>query len=197
MKIKKVIISTITVLIAATAVFIVINRTNRSDDGTAASLYVPEEYGVAVETKRAEYGYIIPSIKASGLVRGLNEADLISETRGVINKVFKKIGENVKAGEAILSVDSDIAELNMLQAEQQFRSAGIDYESVKRAYERGSASEAEMLRAQSQLAGAEAQYKSASKSFENSVIKAPYSGFLADLESQAGVGNYIAHRQGY
>lgn len=191
MKSVRIIVIIAAVLAAAAVVFFVI-RPGNADGGTSASLYVPEERGVAVETSKAEIGMIIPSVKASGLIRGKNEAVLISETRGIVNNIYKNIGERLEAGDPVLSVDSDIAELNMLQTEQQYRSAEIDYESVKRAYEKGSASETEMLRAKSQLAGAEAQYRNAVKSYENSVIKAPYSGYLADFESSAGIGNYIS-----
>ena len=193
MKVKRtVIIVAIIIAAAAAALYFFVFKPGASDVDSAASLYVPGERGVAVETAEAEYGLIIPSIKASGLVRGKKEAVLISETRGIVKEVYKKIGDRVEEGEAILSVDSDIAELSMLQAEQQLQSSRIDYESVKRAYDRGGASEAEMLGARSRLAGAEAQYKNAVNRYENSVIKAPYAGFLADIESSAGIGNYIS-----
>ncbi|HAK44494.1 MAG TPA: hypothetical protein DCO79_01045 [Spirochaeta sp.] len=190
MKSRRIILIVIIIMLAAAVSFFLL-RPDTSDENSAASLYVPEEPAIAVEAARAEMGMVIPSIQSSGLIRGSNEAVIISETRGVIVEVYSKIGAFINEGDPILSVDSNVAELSMYQSEQQFRSAEIDYASVKRAYDRDSASEAEMLRAKSQLAGAEAAYKDSVKRFENSTVKAPFSGFLADLESSLSQGNYI------
>lgn len=191
MKSKKVIVVILAAIILISGVSFFLLRPS-SDESSAASLYVPEEPGIAVEAALAGYGMVIPSVNSSGLVRGKNEAVIISETRGVIVEVYNKIGTYMEKGAPVLSVDSNIAELSKLQAEQQYRSAQIDYEAVKRAYEKGSASEAEILRVQGQLAGAEALYKASVNSFENSVIKVPFSGFLADIDSSLSVGNYIS-----
>ena len=193
MKKRSILILIVLIIIILSAVlYIYIVKPGPSDENSAASLYVPEEPGIAVEAVRAESGVVIPSIKSSGLIRGKNEAVIISETRGVIENVYANIGAFLEEGDSILSVDSNVAELSMLQAEQQFRSAQIDYNAVKRAYDSGSASEAEMLRAQSQLAGAEAQYRDAGNRFENAVVKAPFAGYLADIESSLSIGNYIS-----
>lgn len=192
MRRRNIIVIAVIAVVALSGIYFFILRADPSDVSSAASLYVPEETGIAVEAVTAELGVVIPSIKSSGLLRGKKEAVIISETRGVIVKVFKNIGASVNKGDSILSVDSNVAELSMLQADQQFQSAKIDYNSVKRAYDSGNASESEMLRVKSQLAGAEALYKESSNRFENATVKAPFSGFLADLESNLSVGNYIS-----
>ena len=193
MKSKKIVVISIIIAVLAVAVaaVLIFKSKTSADYSSAASLYVPEEPGIAVEAVTAEFGKVIPQINASGLIRGKNEAVIISETRGVIDRVYAEIGSFIDKGEPILSVDSNVAKLSMQQAEQQFRSAEIDYKSVKRAYDGGSASEAELLRVQGQLAGAEASYEDSLNRYENSVVKAPFSGFLADLESNLGIGNYI------
>ena len=184
------VITVITIAVAAAVFFITVRR--GSDENSAASLYVPEEPGVAVEAWRADYGTVIPSIEASGLVTGKNEAVLISETRGVIENVSAEIGGYLEKGQAVLNVDNSVAALSMAQAQEQLRSAEIDYKAVMRAFEGGSASEAEAARSRGQLSGAEAAYENAVNLFENTVVKAPFSGFLADLENGIGGGNYIS-----
>lgn len=191
MKVKKIVIILI-IAVAAAVTVIYINLGRNSDADSAASLYIPDKTGVAVEASRADYGTVIPFIEASGLITGKNEVVLVSETRGVIEEVYAGIGESVKKGEAVLSVDDSVAELSMLQAEQQLRSIEFDYNAVKRAHEGGSASDAELVRSRGQLSGAEAAYEEAVNRFENTLVKAPFDGFLADIESGIGRGNYIS-----
>ena len=192
MKAKRTIFIISLILIITTGILIFVLRAESFDAGSAASLYVPDEPGIAVEAVLSEMGKVIPQIKSSGLIRGKNEAVIISETRGVIKEVYEEIGAFVSKDDPIMSVDSSLAGLSMRQAEQQLKSAEIDYKSVKRAYDQGSASESEMLKVQSRLAGAEAVYEDSVNRFQNSVIKAPVDGFLADLESSLSVGNYIS-----
>ncbi|MBI9107598.1 MAG: efflux RND transporter periplasmic adaptor subunit [Spirochaetales bacterium] len=191
MKIRRIVIIAV-IIVAATAAIVYIRGKKSYDDNSAASLYIPEKPGIAVEAYRASYGTVIPFVEASGLITGKNEAVLVSETRGVIKKVSADIGSFLKKGDAVLSVDSSVAELSMVQAEQQLKSIQIDYNSVKRAYEGGSASEAELVRSRGQRSGAEAAYEDAVRRFENTVIKAPFDGYLADIESGIGTGNYIS-----
>jgi len=192
MKKGLIILIIVIVVAAAGAVTFFLTRNEDIDAVGAASLYVPDETGIAVEAYKASYGTVIPSIKASGLIAGRNEAVLVSETRGVIESVSAEIGSFVRKGDPVLSVDRSIAELSMNQAEQQFRSAEIDYAAVKRAYDSGSASEAELRRSRGQLSGAEAAYQNAVKRFKNTVIQAPFDGFLADMENGISIGNYIS-----
>ncbi len=192
MKVGRVVIIVVIIIVVVAGVFLYIYRGGSSDDGTAASLYIPDEPGVAVEAVEAQYGMAISTINASGLIRGKNEAVIISETRGNIVEVYAEIGSFIDKGDAVLSVDSNVAKLSMLQAEQQFKSAEIDYNSVKRAYDGGSASEAELVRVQGQFAGAEALYRDAVKRYQNTVVKAPFDGYLADMESSIGIGSYIS-----
>ena len=192
MKMKGIAVILIAVAVVAAGIYFFILRSASSDVDSAASLYIPEEPGLAVEAVVADYGNVIPSVKSSGLIRGMNEAVVISETRGVIVEVFKKIGDAVVKGDPILRVDGNTAEYSMIQAEQQLKSAEIDNKAVNRAFEGGNASESELLAVQSRLAGAKAQYEDAAKRFKNSVIKAPIDGFLADIESNLSIGNYIS-----
>lgn len=191
MKKRRIVIIAVIVVAAAAAV-VYISGNKSYDDNSAASLYVPEKPGIAVEAYRADYGTVIPSIEASGLITGRNEAVLVSETRGVIEEVSGEIGSYIRKGDAVLSVNSSVAELSMIQAEQQLRSSEIDYNSVKRAYEGGSASEAELVRSRGQRSGAEAAFEDAVRRFDNTTVKAPFDGFLADIENGIGTGNYIS-----
>ncbi len=192
MKKRNVLIIIIVIAVAAVAAFLVIRLKGGVDENSSASLDKTDEAGIAVEAYHADYGSVIPSVNASGLITGKEEAVLVSETRGVIESVSAQIGDFLKKGDPILRVDSSVAKLSMSQAKQQLRSSQIDFDSVKRAYDGGNASEAELARSRGKLSGAEAAYENAVNRFENTVIKAPFDGFLADLEIGIGTGNFIS-----
>ncbi|MDC7227719.1 MAG: efflux RND transporter periplasmic adaptor subunit [Spirochaetales bacterium] len=191
MKSRRLIIIFLILAAVVLSAFYFLNRRS-TDQTSSSSLYVPEEPGIAVEAYRADFGSVIPSIEASGLVTGKQEAVIVSETRGVVEEVSAQIGEYLEKGAPVLRVDSSVAELSMSQAEQQLKSSQIDFNSVKRAYDGGSASEAELARSRGQFSGAEATYEDSLKRFENTVVKTPFAGFLADLENEIGTGNYIS-----
>ena len=179
------------VIILAAGVYIFGFRNDGADSGAAATLYVADETGIAVEAFRAGYDQLVPRIQSSGIIRGRNEAVIVSETRGLIEDVYVKIGDYVEKGDPVLRVDGRSAEAAMNQAFQQLNSADIDLRAVERAYRSGGASESELLTAQGRAAGAKAAYLDASERFENTTVKAPVSGFLADMENGLSSGNYI------
>ncbi len=182
----------IIIAVAVVAVLVVFRLKGGIDENSAASLYTTDEQGIAVEAYRVDYGSVIPSIKAAGLITGKEEAVIVSETRGVVKSVSAQIGDFLKKDDPILSVDRSVAKLSMSQAKQQLKSSQIEFDSVKRAYDSGNASEAELARSRGKLSGAEAAYENAVNRFENTVIKAPFEGFLSDLETGIGTGNFIS-----
>jgi len=189
---KRISLIIVLVIVVLSGTYLFINRNPDQDAMTAASLYVPDEPTIAVEAHRVRSGSVIPSIETSGLINGKNEAIIVSETRGVIEEVTAEIGSYLNEGDEILKVNNSIARLSMIQAEQQLESLEIDFAAVKRAYDSGNASASELTRTRGQLSGAKAAYEEALKRFENTIVKAPFDGFLADMEQEISQGNYIS-----
>lgn len=146
----------------------------------------------AVEALKVSEGSLITEINGSGTISGVKEALVVSETQGIIEEVSFELGTQVEKGETLVQVNSEIARLNMEQAREQLENAQIDYQSKQDLLEKGGASQAEVLRARSALRGAEAGYKQTQKAFEDCSITAPISGYIAEKQTNATIGNYLS-----
>lgn len=149
----------------------------------------PEPF--AVEAVRAEMGFLVESIESAGLVSGINEAVVVSETTGIIEEVQFELGQEVASGDLLVQVDDTIEQLNMEQAENQYETAMIDLNAKEQSFESGNVSRAALIQARSTAQGAKAQYERAKKAYEDCSIRSPISGFIASKESTVSVGNYL------
>jgi len=164
-----------------------------NDDVSSAS-WAPEpeaEKAGAVEVLEISSGRLYPSVEAAGVISGIREAYVVSETRGIIEEVTFEIGDPIAEGDLLLRVDDTIQELSMEQARQQFETARLDLEATEKFYVQGNASAAELTRARSAANGARAAYESALKVYEDTSVRAPISGAVAWKGRTATLGNYL------
>jgi len=147
---------------------------------------------LAVEALEVTRGDLVRNIEAAGIVSGINEAYVVSETRGIIQGVSFELGDRISSGQVLVKVDDTIPRLNMEQAKEQFEIAKLDLEATERLFNEGSASKAELARARSAVNGAQALYQSALKTFRDCTIRAPIGGYIAAKESGITLGNYLS-----
>jgi len=152
----------------------------------------PETKPLAVEALTVTRGELVRNIEASGIVSGINEAYVVSETQGIVQSVSFELGDRVSKGEVLVKVDDTIPRLNMEQAKEQFEIAKLDLEATETLFNDGSASKAELARARSAVNGAQARYQSALKTFRDCTIRAPIGGYIAEKESGITLGNYLS-----
>lgn len=147
---------------------------------------------VAVEAVEVTKGALQRDIEASGVVAGINEAFVVSETQGLIKSVSFELGDSVKKGSVLLRVDDQIAKLNMEQTAEQNETAQMNLKVTEKLHAKGSASKGELVRAQGAAKGAKAAYEAARKAYRDCTIRAPISGHIAAREPTVAVGNYLA-----
>lgn len=166
----------------------------KNSDGVSSASWSAKDAGetvLAVEALEVTKGKLYPAVKAASIVSGIQEADVISETSGVIEEVQFEIGDKVNKNDLLLRVDDTIAQLSMEQAKQQYEIAKIDLDSTEAFYSKGNASNAELARARSSANGARARYETARKVYEDSSLKAPITGAIAWKDPQTAIGNYL------
>ena len=151
-----------------------------------------EEPPLAVEVLEVSEGRLIPHVEGAGIISGIREAWVISETQGIIETVNFEIGDVLEKGEILLEVDDEILRLNMEQARQQYETAQLDLKATETFYRQGNASQTELNRARSAAAGAKAAFESAQKSYEDASVKAPIFGAVAWKSENAALGNYLS-----
>jgi RND family efflux transporter MFP subunit len=147
---------------------------------------------LAVEALTVTRGELVRNIEAAGIVSGINEAYVVSETQGIIQSVSFDLGNRITAGQVLVKVDDTIPRLNMEQAKEQFEIAKLDLEATEKLFDQGSASKAELARARSAVNGTQALYQSALKTYRDCTIRAPIGGYIAAKESAITLGNYLS-----
>lgn len=185
-----------TVLVAG---IVVLAACGRGEDGRsgatgdwAADQAAAEPQPLAVEALEASRAPILAFVEASGTVRGINEAMVISEVEGIIQRAPFDLGEYVEEGAVLAQVDATVARLNLEEARETAESARLELSAVQRRFEAGSASQTELTRARSTANGAQARLEAAQEQFDNHTIRAPIAGFIASRPSSIERGSYLS-----
>lgn len=142
--------------------------------------------GVIVEKKGLD-----KFIKSSGLVSGINEAYVVSETQGRILSVNFRLGQYVKKGQTLLQVENTIQKRAFEQSEKQKETAEINLNITQKLFDEGNASKMELTTAQNQFKGSAAAYEQAKKQLQDTRISAPISGYIAQIEPAIQSGNTL------
>ncbi|MBN2738214.1 MAG: efflux RND transporter periplasmic adaptor subunit [Spirochaetales bacterium] len=159
---------------------------------TATYSYTEEEEPpVSVDVLSVSKNTLVPGIKASGIVEGINEVTVISETQGIVQKTDFDVGSFVEKNDLLISVDNKIAEINKNQAKLELDSAFIDFGSAKKFYNSGSISQAEYIKAESMYNLKKAQYENALKAYNDCTIRSPISGYIAAKADGISTGSFI------
>lgn len=148
--------------------------------------------GLAVDGYEITYGSIAEPIEASGTTAGIREADITSETQGVIREMLFDLGTAVRAGDPLLRFNDQAEAAALRQAEQQLDAARLEYEAAQRRYERGSSSQAELTQSRAAMAGAESAREQARRVYENRTVRSPIDGYIADYAAGISVGNSLS-----
>ncbi|NBF40472.1 MAG: efflux RND transporter periplasmic adaptor subunit [Spirochaetes bacterium] len=171
------------------------SETENGDDAGSSATWQAEAAGpegpLAVEAVEVRRAPLVTNVTASGVIRGIREARVVSETQGIIRGTDFELGQAVAAGERLVSLDSDVERLQMEQARRQLETARVELRATEQLAERGNASQVELARVRAAASGAEAAYEQAKKRFEDKSIAAPISGRIAAKSSTVTPGNYL------
>lgn len=161
------------------------NGQQNNSDGAAPSLS-------AVEATVVRRGILIPYLEKPGIVSGINEAVVVSETEGIIRSVEFELGDRVDSGTNLLQVDRDAARFALNQARQQLSTAQMNLEASRRLYQDSAISRSEFEQARSTYNGARAAYETALKRYNNTLVRSPIQGEVASKENTITEGNYLS-----
>lgn len=153
---------------------------------------------VKVSTPSGDSGS--PFVTASGKIEAENSANLSTRMMGYVTKLNVKVGQNVKAGQLLVSVNStDLqakkaqVDASILQAEAAYKNAKKDYDRFVNLYSQQSASQKELddmtARYEMAKAGLEAARQMRNEvlaQFSYSNITAPFSGVVTNTFVKEG-----------
>ncbi len=145
----------------------------------------------AVRTVEIAREPLVGTIEAAGVVSGIREASVVSETEGRVTKVSFALGDTVEEGQELVAFDAERERAELRQAEADLELARIELAATESLRERGTASQAELARRRAALSGAEARRSSAKRRFEDRTVRAPISGRVSQTPVDLEVGTYI------
>jgi len=143
----------------------------------------------------------LPQVLAiSGPLKAVNSAFVKARVAGELQGLTVREGDSVKAGDIIAKVDATEYQARVRQAVQQAQAAKAQVDIAKRSYDnnrslvtQGFISSTALESAAATLAAAEANYSAAqagadvaAKSFDDTVLRAPIDGLVAQRLAQPG-----------
>lgn len=168
---------------------------DQNDTGTLSlrgSTIPSRETGTqAVEAQLISREGFFGAVEASGVMRGIQEATVVSETSGDIQSIRVRLGETVKSGQVLVTLDGSLERFAVEQARDQLAVTEIEFSAVQKLYESGNSSEAALARAKAAVSGSRSVLAQAQRRLGNRVIVAPVDGRVAVIPESISEGNFI------
>ncbi|MEE8487774.1 MAG: efflux RND transporter periplasmic adaptor subunit [Gemmatimonadota bacterium] len=156
---------------------------------------------VPVEAARADRGTFTIWVSAEGQATALRSAPLQAEVAGSVTAVAVVEGQFVRRGQLLASVDPQVYQLDLREAQGQLEQAEAEYQDLTLGDDQIDdptilLERRRLARIRSGLAGAEARVEKAKYDLAKTEIRAPYSGRIAnlavDVGSRLSVGDSVA-----
>jgi RND family efflux transporter MFP subunit len=166
---------------------------------------------VPVEVTEVTLESVVSTVTATGTVAARHDVPVSAEASGRVSEVPASVGDRVVAGQTLVRLDSELAELALRQAEAQLLVAEADHETAEANLERarvlwenGDISDSEFetadraaKAARGALLAADAGRSSAARQLRNTAIESPVGGTVALVYAKVGhlisAGTPVAH----
>jgi len=178
---KNRIISSALFMLVVLALFLLVqNRAPRKTDRVKFYDRIP--VSVALVTKAA----VRDSFSTTGTVEAFREAEIFSESGGLVRRVSSEPGEHKLAGAELFVIDDELPAAQMRRAEARYRKSELDFERYKILYREGAVALSMFETVQLQRDEAKAEWISDSRKYRNTRIKAPFSGVVTSRSVEQG-----------
>lgn len=147
---------------------------------------VKETFLPLVKMENAEVTTFVHKIKVQGNVETEQNVLLNAEMGGQIIKIFAKEGQNVAAGQTLVSLDASILSSNLNEIQTQLEYAEYMLKKQEELKKRNVGSEFELETAKSQVNSLKSRMKSINAQRGKSAIKAPFSGVIDKVFAKDG-----------
>lgn len=153
-------------------------------------------------------------LSVAGTVTPFAEAKLSPKVMGRVNSVNADVGQRVRQGDILMTIDQSdyvtalkqaeaslaMAAANTIQAETGYENARLNYQRTQELFKTGAVSQSQLEAARGQLAAAESSYKAnqaqiqqlqallekARSDYSNTEVRAPFSGVVAKRSAEIG-----------
>lgn len=189
---RMILLSTVTALLLTSCKTPDANAAVNAKGASEEAPIIAQKEPLPVEAVIANTQEVAQQISGAVTTAGIREVFLSAKAGGAITSVPGKLGQRIRRGKAIISVESQVQKAALEQAKVSVQEAELNFTAVKRLYQKGSVSEAEYIRTEGMLSAAKAGFEMSKYNYNNCWLRAPFTGALTYLDPIAEKGNMIA-----
>jgi RND family efflux transporter MFP subunit len=193
-------IALVVIVVALGAAALRMGGARRTAQGNDAQRAQPVVELAATDVVRAEVRELRRGLPVSGSIRAVNSAVVKARVPGELQELKLREGDPVKAGQLVARIDRVEGQARLQQAQQQADAAKAQIDIAERQFsnnkalvDQGFISKSALDTSQNNLAGAQSTHRAAlaavdlaRKSLEDTVLRAPISGVVAQRLAQPG-----------
>lgn len=144
-----------------------------------------------VSVTKAETKIVSNTLELVGTITGDNDVAVVAEASGRVIGVYAKIGDYVSKGSMIIQLDGELKNAAFKTAEVNYEKVKKDFERYEALYNEKSIPVSRLEAARLELQAAESQLIVARREYNNTKITAPISGVVT--ARSVDVGNYVSN----
>ncbi|MFT6748882.1 MAG: membrane fusion protein (multidrug efflux system) [Flavobacterium sp.] len=174
---KKIIITILIIAVSLGLIsYVLINNKKENEAKTAIVAETNASISVKVDSVKTEN--ISLDFVSNGYFEPIQELTFSAEKSGKITKLLVDEGDNVKVGQTLAIVRSDVVNVNAQNANAAYQNAVTDYNRYQNAYKTGGVTKQQLDQAKLAMVNSKSQLTQANINVGDTRLKAPISGFI-------------------
>ncbi len=158
--------------------------------GGAADTKEQFEFKVPVAVKTVEYQPFQIDYHSIGRVVSENQVTLLFQSSGQVDSIWAQVGDYVVKDQHLASIGTDVYETMYIQARSMYEKSKRDLESSQSLFDSKVISSDQFEMTRIGLDNARAGYTQAKNAMDNTILKAPFSGWI--VAKNLNIGDLVA-----
>jgi RND family efflux transporter MFP subunit len=180
---KLIYILVVVVLVGAVAYTLNKNKKEMTEKAAVAEI---KSEAIPVTLVEAQSAKLDKSFTAQGNFQPVQSLKLLSEAQGQIQRVLKRKGDKVRAGELLIQIEDNTNSANLATATANYQKAQKDLERMKNLVAGDAVTKRQVEEAQINVNATRAQLVAARQSQSNTRVTAPISGEINAMHIEVG-----------
>jgi len=139
-----------------------------------------------VTTKNIEMRNFEHYVEVSGAVKSRKNVLISAENMGNVNQILVKEGTEVKSGQLIINLDTELYQRNLDQLETEYTLAKTMFEKQTNLWNQNIGTEVQYLQAKNRKESVERQIANIKTQISKSKVRAPFDGTIEDVLVKEG-----------
>ena len=141
---------------------------------------------VNVKTEKAVKETISESAPVTGRIQPVEDVAIVPLAQGQVTNVYVKVGDQVKKGQTLFTIDSSAVAASVSQAKAGLDAAASAYNRMQTLYAEGAVSAQDFESVQAQYKSTKEAYNQASEMLSNYTVTSPINGYVTSLSVSVG-----------